>query len=66
MICYLDASALVKRYVTEPGSKEVSWAIAEAETVGTAVISRVEVSSALARAAGRPPRRGDRVGRAAP
>ena len=51
MICYLDASALVKRYVVEPGSKEVSRVIAEAETVGTAVISLVEVSAALAKAA---------------
>jgi predicted nucleic acid-binding protein len=42
MIPYLDASALVKRYVQEPGSEEVSRLIARA---------RVEVPAALARAA---------------
>ena len=51
MILYLDASALVKRYVAETGSAEVSRAIAEASTVGTALITRAEVAAALARAA---------------
>jgi predicted nucleic acid-binding protein len=50
MIAYLDASALVKRYVAEAGSTEVSRLISEAEAVGTAVISRAEVSAALAKA----------------
>ena len=50
MILYLDASALVKRYVAEPGSAEVSEAIAQAEVVGTALISRAEVAAALAKA----------------
>lgn len=50
MILYLDASALVKRYVAETGSAEVAQAIAAAKSVGTAVISRVEVAAALARA----------------
>ena len=31
MILYLDTSALVKRYVAEPGSAEVSEAISTAE-----------------------------------
>ncbi len=50
MILYLDASALVKRYVTEVGSAEVGRAIAEAEAVGTVMITRAEVAAALARA----------------
>jgi len=50
MIAYLDASALVKRYVAEAGSAEVNGLISEAEALGTAVISRAEVSAALAKA----------------
>lgn len=50
MIGYLDASALVKRYVAEPGSELVLRFIADAEAVGTALISRVEVTAALAKA----------------
>ena len=50
MILYLDASALVKRYVDEPGSPDVREAIARAEVAGTALISRAEVAAALARA----------------
>jgi len=44
MIAYLDASALVKRYVAEAGSTEVNGLIGEVEALGTAVISRAEVS----------------------
>jgi uncharacterized protein len=51
MILYLDASALVKRYVSEPGSDEVLRSIGEAEAVGTVAISRAEVGAALAKAA---------------
>ena len=50
MIAYLDASALVKRYVAEAGSTAVNRLISEAEALGTAVISRSEVSAALAKA----------------
>lgn len=50
MILYLDASALVKRYIAEPGMTEVAEAIAEAEAVGTSLISRAEVAAALAKA----------------
>ena len=49
MILYLDASALVKRYVSEPGSAEVNDAIAQAQIAGTALISRAEVPAALAK-----------------
>ena len=51
MIVYLDANALVKRYVAEAGSPEVEALIGEAQAIGTAVISRAEVAAALARAA---------------
>lgn len=50
MIVYLDASALVKRYVAEPGSAAVGKLIDQAETLGTSVISRAEVSAAFAKA----------------
>ena len=50
MILYLDASALVKRYVAELGSVGMSTAISRASTAGTALISRAEVVAALARA----------------
>ena len=50
MIAYIDASALVKRYVAEAGSTEVNGLVSEAEALGTAVISRAEVSAALAKA----------------
>jgi predicted nucleic acid-binding protein len=50
MILYLDASALVKRYVAERGSREVAAAIAAAEGVGTSLISRAETAAALAKA----------------
>lgn len=50
MILYLDASALVKRYIAETGSDQVGRIIAGAETIGTSIISRPEVSAALAKA----------------
>jgi len=50
MIVYLDASALVKRYVAERGTAEVTALIAAAAGVGTSLISRAETSAALAKA----------------
>lgn len=50
MILYLDASALVKRYIAEPGTTEVAAAIRDADVVGTSVISRAETAAALAKA----------------
>ena len=50
MILYLDASALVKRYVEEPGSAAVRSAIEQATVVGTVVVSLAEVLAALAKA----------------
>ena len=49
MILYLDASALVKRYIQEKGSGEVNAWIDAAEMVVTALITRVEVAAAIAR-----------------
>lgn len=51
MIVYLDASALVKRYLQEIGTDEVEALIGEAEITGTALISRAEVVAALGKAA---------------
>ena len=50
MIIYLDGSALVKRYVAEAGSEAVNQLIGQADVVGTSLISRAEVTAALAKA----------------
>ena len=50
MIVYLDASALVKRYVTEGGSRETVELSAAADVVATSMVSRAEVAAALAKA----------------
>lgn len=51
MIAYLDASALVKRYVVERGSRETQAFMADADIVATSIVSRAEVSAAFATAA---------------
>lgn len=50
MILYLDASALVKRYVAEVGSVDVAQAIQESEVTGTSIITRAETVAAFAKA----------------
>ncbi len=50
MNLYLDASALVKRYLSEPGTPETNQAIAEADAVATTIVSRAEVAAAFAKA----------------
>jgi predicted nucleic acid-binding protein len=50
MIVYADASALVKRYVMEPGSDETIALTTSADAVATAIVSRAEVAAAFARA----------------
>ncbi len=50
MIVYLDASALVKCYVAEPGSRETGLLSARADVVATSLVSRAEVAAALAKA----------------
>ncbi len=50
MILYLDASALVKRYIQEKESVQVNTWVDAAEMVVTGLITRVEVAAAIARA----------------
>lgn len=50
MIGYLDAGALVKRYVDEPGSELVRDFLDEVEVAASVTVSRVEVNAALAKA----------------
>lgn len=50
MILYLDTSALVKRYVRESGSQDVQALIAKADAVGSSILARIEMASALAKA----------------
>lgn len=49
MLVYLDASALVKLYIGEPGTREVERAVEEAEAVATSWLSYPEARSAFAR-----------------
>jgi uncharacterized protein len=51
MNLYLDTSALVKRYVEEPGSEDVLDWMDLADTIGTGLITRAEVAAAITRAA---------------
>ena len=50
MTVYVDASALVKRYVSEVGSADVVALTSGAAAVATAVVTRAEVAAAFARA----------------
>jgi uncharacterized protein len=50
MIAYLDASAIVKLYISEEGSELVRDALSGSETAGTSIISRAEVAAAIAKA----------------
>ena len=47
MVLYLDTSALLKRYVAEPESKDVNAKMDEATAIATALITRAEVAAAL-------------------
>jgi len=51
VIIYLDTSALVKQYIQERASDAVAELIVAAENSGTAIITHVEMASALSRAA---------------
>jgi uncharacterized protein len=51
VIAYLDASALVKRYLVERGSRETAALMAESDMMATSIVSRAEVGAALAKAA---------------
>jgi predicted nucleic acid-binding protein len=50
VIAYLDASALVKRYVVERGSRETIALTADAELIATSIVTRAEVAAAFAKA----------------
>jgi uncharacterized protein len=50
VIAYLDASALVKRYIVERGSRETVALTADSEMAATSIVSRAEVAAALAKA----------------
>lgn len=49
-ITYLDTSALLKRYIEELGSIELNTWWSSMEVFGTALITRAEMASALAKA----------------
>jgi predicted nucleic acid-binding protein len=50
VILYLDTSALIKRYVRETHSTEVSALVERFDLVGTCVLARVEMAAALTKA----------------
>lgn len=49
MILYLDTSALIKRYVVEAGSNEVTDLVEQSETVGSVLLTRIEMAAALSK-----------------
>jgi predicted nucleic acid-binding protein len=51
VIAYLDASAFVKRYVVERGSRETRALTAASEITATSIVSRAEIAAAFAKAA---------------
>lgn len=50
MILYLDTSALIKFYVAETGTEEVIQLLNNADYVGSALLTYVEMASALSKA----------------
>ncbi len=50
MIAYLDATALVKRYIGERGSQETVDLTADSYVTATSIVSRAEVAAAFAKA----------------
>jgi hypothetical protein len=51
VIAYLDASALVKRYIVERASRKTIALTGESEMTATSIVSRAEVVAVLAKAA---------------
>jgi hypothetical protein len=51
LIYFLDASALVKRYVKEAGTEQIRRLLRGRAALGASILSSVEVASALARRA---------------
>jgi DNA-binding LytR/AlgR family response regulator len=50
VIAYLDASALVKRYILERGSRETIALTADSDMTATSIVSLAEVAAAFAKA----------------
>jgi predicted nucleic acid-binding protein len=50
VIAYLDASALVKRYIVERNSRETIALTANSDMTATSIVSRGEVAAAFAKA----------------
>ncbi|MEI6291797.1 MAG: type II toxin-antitoxin system VapC family toxin, partial [Chloroflexota bacterium] len=50
MILYLDTSALIKRYLTEPGSQAVKTWISQSRPASTSLITRAEMGAAITKA----------------
>ncbi|MFZ0887422.1 MAG: type II toxin-antitoxin system VapC family toxin [Candidatus Binataceae bacterium] len=49
MILYLDTSAVVKLYASEPGSAEIKRAVARADQIASSLLAYAETRAALAR-----------------
>lgn len=49
MILYLDTSAAVKLYASEPGSAEIRRVVAEADQIASSLVAYTETRAALAR-----------------
>ncbi len=49
MNLYLDTSALIKRYVRETGSQEVTALLQQSEIIGTAMVTYVETTATFAK-----------------
>jgi predicted nucleic acid-binding protein len=50
MILYADTSALVKRYILESGSLEIASVFEKAEFIGTSILTKIEMASAISKA----------------
>lgn len=50
MILYADTSALVKKYIKEPGSDQVVAFFDQYPTIGTAALTQVEMAAAMSKA----------------
>ncbi len=51
MILYADTSALIKRYIREPGSEQVVETFDRFAMIGTSALTQAEMASAMAKAA---------------
>jgi hypothetical protein len=50
VIAYVDASAIVKRYLVERGSRETIALIGASELIARSIVSRAEVAAGFAKA----------------